>query len=152
LRQPKVNYFKVPLADGLKSTLIVMRELERIALSEDTFLRWIERHFKKDCGGCQLRKVWQFMQDNFDYLDDEYDEVVISPAILISKRKGDCDDFALFAHTILTALMIPCKYILLGAENNKPSHIAVYALGTVVDGTNNRFNVIADKYKYYSFA
>jgi len=150
LRQPKVNHFKVPLQDGLRSTLVVMRELERVALSEDSFLKWIEKNFKNDCGSCQLKRVWEYVRRNFVFVDDDFDEVVISPAIMILKRKGDCDDFALFVHTILTALMIPCKYILLGAEKNKPTHIAVYSNNVVIDGTNNKFNDIPWKYKFYS--
>ena len=127
-----------------------MHELERIALSEQSFRIWIEKNFKSNCIDCILTKVWKYMQNNFNYLDDDYDEVVISPAILIDKRNGDCDDFALFAHTILTALMIPCKYILLGAENDKPTHIAVFSNNIVIDGTNNKFNDIPWKYKFYS--
>lgn len=146
----RINHFKVPLADGLKSTLIVMRELERIALSEPEFVRWIRNKFSSSCGVCQLKKIWQYVQNNFDYHDDEYDEVIISPVILVQKRFGDCDDFSLFIHTCLTALNIESKYILLGAEQNKPTHIAVYALKTVVDGTNFRFNDIPSKYKFYS--
>jgi hypothetical protein len=150
LRQPIVNHLKVPLADGLRSTLVVMRDLERKALGEKSFLVWIEKNFKTNCGQCVLKNVWQYMRNNFIFVNDNYDEVVISPVIMILNKKGDCDDFALFAHTILTALMLPSKYILLGAENNKPTHIAVYSGDKVLDGTNNKFNDIPLKYKYYS--
>jgi len=152
LRDARVNYFKVPIQDGLRSTLVVMRELERIALSEPSFRQWIKNNFASTCGVCQLKKVWQYVRSNFKYLEDNYDEVIISPAIIIQNRVGDCDDFALFIHTVFTALNIDSKYILFGAEKNKPTHIAVYAMGTIVDGTNFNFNTIPKKYRYYNFA
>ncbi|MFM1756905.1 MAG: hypothetical protein RL621_1887 [Bacteroidota bacterium] len=127
-----------------------MRDLERQALAEPIFVKWIHQNFKQDCGVCQLKKIWHYVRTHFDYLEDDADEVVISPAIIISKRFGDCDDFALFIHTVLTALGIRSEYILLGAEKDKPTHIAVHALGNVIDGTNDKFNSIPDKYKFYS--
>lgn len=150
ISNPETNYIKVPLSEGLNSTLRVMRELEQRALAEPMFVKWIIQNFRQSCGVCQLKKVWEYVRKNFTYLDDEYDEVLISPAIIISQRFGDCDDFALFIHTCFTALNIPCKYILLGAEKNKPTHIAVHALATIVDGTNDKFNFIPSKYKFYS--
>lgn len=148
-RVPEVNSIRVPLADGLRSTIIVMRELERVALRESTFIDFVNKHFSRKCGICTLKRVWEYMQKNFIYEEDEVDEVVISPAIMLLKGRGDCDDFALFAHTVFTAMGIESKYILLGSSRDKPTHIAVYAMNKVIDGTNNKWNNIPDKYKYY---
>lgn len=150
IQKPEINHFKSNVADSLNSTLKIMRELERVALSEEIFVKYIRQTFKSNCQVCQLKQVWQYVRKNFEYIDDSYDEFIISPAVIISKRFGDCDDFALFIHTALKALGIESKYILLGTEKNKPSHIAVYALKKVIDGTNDKWNHIPDKYKFYS--
>jgi len=128
-----------------------MRELERIALNDKDFVKWVHQKFSNECGPCLLKAIWQYMQNNFTYVEDSFDEVVISPVWLLKIKQGDCDDFALFTHTILTAMNVPVKYILLGAEKNKYTHIAAYANGIVIDGANTNFNVIALKYNYYTF-
>lgn len=151
MRTTKINHYKVPLNDGLRLTLIAMRELERIALNEPLFVRWVKNHFASSCGICQLKNIWKYVHENFKYVEDKFDEVLISPAIIIDKRFGDCDDFSLFIHTCLSALNVPSKYVLLGVDQNKPTHIVVHALGNIIDGTNSKFNDIPKKYKYYNF-
>jgi hypothetical protein len=150
LENPNVNVYRVTLADSLKATLTVMRELERVALAEPLFVKWIKQNFSGDCTPCHLVKIWLYCRNNFIYVPDDTDEVVISPAIMLKERRGDCDDFALFIHTVLNALGIPCKYILLGRDRDRPTHIAVYSMNKVIDGTNDRFNFIPSKYQFYS--
>jgi hypothetical protein len=150
LRNVKTKLYQVKLEDGLESTLYLMRDLERKALNEKAFQNFVYNNFVlTDCGVCIFRKIWQYMKGNFQYMSDTFDEVVISPARLLEIRKGDCDDFALFAHAILTMLAIDCKYMLLGSELNKFSHIAVLSNGFVIDGANENFNIISRKYKYF---
>ena len=172
--RPDVKHYQVSLNDSLKTTLTVIRSLENIALNDPQFVQWVKNHFSNECGICLLKKVWQYVQINFRYVDDSYlfqniipyikhdeesftfikgfdepDEVVISPAWLIQIRKGDCDDFSLFIHTVLTIMKIPCQYMLLAAKDNMPTHIVVTALDTIIDGANSKFNVIPQKYNYY---
>jgi hypothetical protein len=151
VRNINVNHFQVSLSDSLKSTLYVMRELERIAINDKNFVAWVKSNFNKKCGTCLLKEIWNYIQNNFQYVEDSFDEVVISPVWLLDIKQGDCDDFALFIHTILTIMGVSSKYILLGATKQF-THIAVYSMGMVIDGANPNFNIIPTKYKFYEFA
>ena len=127
-----------------------MRELERIAVNDKSFVAWVNSNFKKGCGTCLLKEIWEYIQNNFQYVEDSYDEVIISPVWLLDIKKGDCDDFALFVHSILTVMGIKSKYILLG-KTTQYTHIAVHSMGMTIDGANPNFNIIPEKYKYYQF-
>ena len=151
MRNIKLLHLQVPLEDSLKDTLKVMRYLEHIALLDFEFRQWIENKFKNNCGVCLLKHVWQYVQNNFTYREDFFDEVIINPIHLLSIRAGDCDDFSLFIHTILIAMGLSPRYILLGAEKGKYTHVAVFCLGTYVDGANVNFNIIPPKYRFYDF-
>jgi hypothetical protein len=125
-----------------------MNYLERIALNNPDFLKWINNKFYSNCIPCVPVKIWDYIKRNFEYQEDEFDEVLISPVWLLKIKKGDCDDFSLFAKTILTALGIPSIYILFGKEKKAYTHIAVLALGKVIDGTNENFNIIPNRYNF----
>lgn len=128
-----------------------MRELERIALNDKDFVAWVRSNFKRQCGTCLLKDIWDYIQNNFEYMEDSYDEVVISPVWMLKIKKGDCDDFSLFIHTILTIMGISCRYILLG-KTRQYTHVAVHSMGMIIDGANPNFNIISEKYNYYDFA
>lgn len=127
-----------------------MRELERIAVNDNNFVSWVKANFKRQCGTCLLKDIWNYIQNHFQYVEDIFDEVIISPVQLLVIKQGDCDDFSLFTHTILTIMGIPRKYILLGATKQY-THIAVYSMGITVDGANPNYNIIPEKYKYFDF-
>ena len=60
--------------------------------------------------------------------DDPHDELVIAPYLMPDLRRGDCDDFSLFAKTCLDILGgWFTHYLLLGKSTGSPTHIVVFA-------------------------
>ena len=114
------------------------------------------------------------MKRNFTYLSDEsqlrisrnlfsesgFDERITAPYILLETKKGDCDDFALFAKTCIDIVGgYYSNYILFG-KNKKPSHIATFVHRgrygikfrdpVLIDGASDNFNVVdTERYKFY---
>ena len=100
------------------------------------------------------------MQKNFTYVnDDPYDEIITAPYILLETKKGDCDDFALFAKTCLDMLGgWFTNYLLLGKNRNEFTHIVCFAHRgqylltfndpVIIDGANSEFNVVSNVYKF----
>lgn len=99
------------------------------------------------------------MKRNFTYKEDEFDETITAPYLLIETKQGDCDDFALFAKTCLDILGgWFTNYLLLGRERNKFTHIVTFAHRgkfllsyndpVIIDGANEEFNVISNAYKF----
>lgn len=142
------NNFFVHPKDGLQKTLQEMKRLELKAIENNDFKSFVERNFLplKNCVDCLLTKLWRFVVDNFKYKEDEPDEKIQAPYVLLNTRYGDCDDFALFIKSVLTLVGIPCFYLLMGKTPEGYSHIVVVANETILDGANKKFNFIKPDY------
>jgi hypothetical protein len=105
-------------------------------------------------------KIYNYIRQNFDYVpDDPFDEIITAPYILLQTKKGDCDDFALFAKTCLDILGgWYTNYVLLGRQPEQFTHIITFAHRgrflmkyndpVVIDGANEQFNIVSSEYKY----
>jgi len=155
LKQIQVNP-----SEGLKRTLDEMILLENISIKNQSFVTWVYKNFSSDCAGCLPGKVWNYMVNNFTYKDDLSDEVLIAPHVMLQIKEGDCDDFSLFAKTVIDIIGgFYTHYLLLAKERFKFTHIAVFVHRgkmnnsfvdpVVVDGMNNNFNIIDLRYNFY---
>ena len=156
----QLQTFDVHHSQGLISTLRKMRELEKLSFQNSEFVSWVYKNFYSTCIGCLPGKIYKFIRENFKYVDDLNDEDLTAPYVLLNTKIGDCDDFALFAKTIID--LIPsmdwrANYLLLGENKNEWTHIVVKAyrkkFGQVIDsvfidGANEAFNFIPSKYKW----
>lgn len=150
----KINHYKVPVNQSLKSTMVVMRDLINKTLIDNEFICFVHRTFKTRCGDCVPKIIHSYVVQNFHYKEDVYDEVIQAPYILIKSRTGDCDDFALFIYCALRILGHAPKFIVFGKAPGKFSHIAIMVNGQIVDGTNANYNdyeTILKKYNYYLY-
>ena len=156
----RIQNIEVTPANGLRETLNQMQHLERLSYQNPRFVKFVIDNFSSNCVACVPGKVWNYMKKNFTYTpDDPYDERLTAPYILVNTKKGDCDDFSLFAKTCLDiAGGWITNYMLLGKKRNEFTHIVCFAhrgrnlLGyvdpVIVDGASDEFNVISDKYIY----
>ena len=155
------NLIQVPVNQSLKKTFELMNYLEQKSIQNPLFVKFVFEKFSSNCSACIPGKIWKFMQENFQYIsDDPYDEILTAPYIMLETKKGDCDDFALFAKTCLDILGgFNTSYILFSKEKNNWSHIACFCSRgifnnnfidpVIVDGANSNFNVIPTQYKNY---
>lgn len=160
---------------GLNNTLALMNLLENLSLQNQDFITFCYRNFYSECTGCIPGKIWNYIKNNFTYLPDEstlhlngnifsesgFDERITAPYVLLETKKGDCDDFALFAKTCIDIVGgYYSNYILFGKNKNQFTHIATFVhrgmVGNkfrdpvVIDGANNNFNLVdTSKYKFY---
>lgn len=153
--------FNVTPTQGLRKTLLLMNELETLAFNNVDFVTWVHRTFNSNCPGCIPGKIWKYMNENFTYVSDRpFDEVLIAPYYMPTIKKGDCDDMSLFSKTCLDIIGgWFTKYMLLGKEKNKFTHIVTFAHrgiygneyrdGVILDGANNNFNIIPTKYNFF---
>ena len=156
-----ISQIQVTPAHGLFRTLKEMDFIEQKAFENTHFVSWVHSFFSSKCQSCIPGKIWKYMREIFSYLpDDPFDEVIRAPYLMPDLRTGDCDDFSLFAKTVIDILGgFNTNYILFAKEQNKFSHIAVLCYrGTyqntmidpvVIDGANKEFNSIPSKYKFY---
>ena len=157
-----LTHIQVPARDGLKKTLQVMNYLESLSLNRPDFVSFVFKNFSSNCLACIPGKIHKYMIDNFTYVSDNpFDEILTAPYILKDSKRGDCDDFALFAKTCIDILGgFNSNYILFGKEKNSGfSHVACFVNRgifnnrfvdpIVIDGVNQDFNVIPEKYKVY---
>ena len=149
-----VNHYKVDPSQSLKHTLSIIKDLENRTVFDPEFKYFVHQTFKKNCVECYPKLIHKYIVENFIYSDDKFDEVIQAGYILIKSKTGDCDDFSLFAKSVLRVLNIPSKYILFGRDKGKFSHIAVVTNSKLIDGTNVNFNdwkTIFKKYNYYLY-
>jgi len=146
-------------ANGLKETINQMNYLEKLSFENPKFVKFVYQNFYSNCAACIPGKIWNYMQRNFQYVEDDYDEQITAPYLLIETKKGDCDDFSLFAKTCLDILGgWFTNYLLLGRERNRFSHIVCFAHRgkillnyndpVVIDGANSEFNTISNAYRH----
>ncbi len=121
--------------NSLLSTLSIMKKFENESLKDSEFKNYIQKNLnissKKKLFD-KIIKIHDWVNENIQYQEDNYDETIIAPRILIYICKGDCDDFALITKTILKYFNINSNYILLAKEKNNYTHIA-----NVIDFQNN---------------
>lgn len=151
----KENITSVSSNDSLTRTLDIMKTLENESIKDFDFKEFVNNTFAGILNKNDLDKIYfvhKWTNKNIKYKDDDFDETLISPRLMIFIRQGDCDDFALFIKTVLSLLNVKTNYILLAKENKQFSHIAVcYNLQNkplFIDGTQKN-NVILNKYLYY---
>jgi hypothetical protein len=156
-----MQHIQVKPKDSLKKTLELMNYLERLSFNRPDFVKFVFEKFSSNCAACIPGKIWNYIQENFKYESDEpFDEIITAPYILLETKKGDCDDFSLFAKTCIDILGgFNSSYILFGKEKNNFSHVACFVNrgifnnsfidGVVIDGANKNFNVIPSQYRFY---
>ena len=152
----KQQTIEVNQIQGLAKTLQLMNYLEQLSLNNQSFVSFVKSQFDLPCQSCIPGKVWAYIRQNFLYKDDDpYDEILTAPYLMNEIRQGDCDDFSLYAKTILDILGFHTNYVLLGKDKNEYTHIVVLCYGSdhrsgpiIVDGANPIFNKINNQYKY----
>lgn len=156
-----VSQINVLPKDGLIKTIELMNHLENLSIQKVDFVKFVFENFNSSCTPCIPGKIWNYMQTKFQYIpDDPYDEILIAPYLMPQIKKGDCDDFSLFAKTCIDLLGgFYSNYLLLAKEKNNFSHVAVFVHrgiynntfidGVIIDGANENFNMLPDNYKYY---
>jgi hypothetical protein len=159
--QTLINKISVNPSQGLKKTLDLMKYLEQLSFERVDFVKFVYQNFSSNCAACIPGKIYNYIKNNFTYqTDDPFDEILTAPYILLNTKRGDCDDFALFAKTCIDILGgFNSNYILLGKQKNNFSHVACFVnRGTYngkfidpvyIDGANENFNIIPIDYKFY---
>ena len=147
--------------NGLSKTFELMNYLESKSFYNPGFVKFVHENFSSNCLACVPGKIWNYMKNNFQYIsDDPFDEILTAPYLMPSLKRGDCDDFSLFAKTCIDILGgFNSSYILFAKEKNRWSHIACFVNRgsfnnnfidpVIIDGANDNFNLIGLDYKYY---
>ena len=144
---------------GLSRTITEMNNLEKLTFAKAGFVAFVYQNFYSNCTACIPGKIWNYMKENFSYVEDERDETITAPYVLLATRQGDCDCFSLFAKTCLDILGgWYTNYLLLGKNLKGFTHIVCFAHRgrvllsyndpVIIDGANDEFNVISNVYKY----
>jgi hypothetical protein len=116
----------------LFESLSILKQLENQSLNDSIFISFVADTFGKlkDVPiNDKIYYVHRWVNENIEYVHDDFDETIISPRLIIHILKGDCDDFALLIKTILKSLNVNANYILLGKEKYSYTHIAVVYKG-----------------------
>ncbi len=146
--------YKVNESISLVKTISLMNQLEKISLSDSNFINWINDTFGVENYNAShfFKYLHRYIYSHFIYKNDEYDETLIAPRINYKMQTGDCDDFSLFAKTILDYFGYKTCYVIAG-ENNTYSHIFVVVFNHgnkyIIDGTNPYYNEIEKRYNYF---
>jgi len=86
--------------------------------------------------------IWHFLKTQTEYQKDKaFVEELRTPQRLIADAKGDCDDYSIFAASILKALGYN-PYLYIVAFNNSDAYAHIYAgvENIVLDGVMNEFD------------
>lgn len=157
----RLQNIQVPISQGFKKTIDLMNYLEQLSFNNTAFVKFVYENFNSNCVACIPGKIWKYIIENFEYqTDDPFDEILTAPYVLLETKKGDCDDFALFAKTVIDILGgLKSSYILFGKEKNAWTHIACFVNRgifnntfidpVIIDGSNQDFNLIGKQYNYY---
>lgn len=105
--------------------------------------------------GLIVRQVWHDTQQKIKFLRDETTaqplesflsktyagepivEILIRPrdmANLRGTRAGDCDDYSMYAASLLTALSIPCSFVTIAGDSRDPGHFTHVYVAAYPDG------------------
>ena len=159
VRNIRIQNIEVHPARALPETLNQMNYLEKLSFENPTFVKFVYENFYSQCAACIPGKIWKYMRENFAYKEDDFDEQITAPYLLIETKQGDCDDFSLFAKTCMDILGgWFTHYLLLGKQLNQYTHIVVFAHRgkilfnfndpVIIDGANQVFNDINFLYRY----
>ena len=114
-------------SQGLSRTLTEMDYQERLSFQKPDFVKFVFENFYSECTACIPGKIWKYMQKNFNYVQDEKDETIIAPYLLLELKEGDCDCFSLFTKTCLDILGgWYTNYLLLGWNKIKFITCTIY--------------------------
>jgi hypothetical protein len=88
------------------------------------------------------QKIWNFLKNDINYIEDDENQVVKSPSALIREKSGDCKSYALFTSGVLTNLGIPHHLVYTSYSwDPTPSHVYVETeSGIIIDGVWKAFN------------
>ena len=156
----KTKLEEIAYSNFLNYTLRKMNELEIDSLKDSVFRNWIYENFNTAFINYNtldfLKYVHTYVSSNIVYREDQYDETIISPRLIITQNflYGDCDDISLLIKTILKFFNINAKYILFSHTWGNFTHIAVIVdLNNkliYLDGVRNDFNILpVNKYSYF---
>ena len=159
MQNVRIQNIQVHPSQGLSETLNQMRYLEKLSFENPSFVKFVFQNFYSNCAACIPGKIWNYMKRNFIYVNDEKDETIAAPYVLLELKKGDCDDFALFSKTCMDIIGgFFTYYLLLGRNRNEFTHIVTFAhrekIGfgyndpVIIDGANDQFNTISNEYKF----
>jgi len=128
---------------GKKALKVTLDTVVRIVNEDAPQFKSFARRFDGGNAYSTAYNIWRFLRNDIQYAHDAPGkEEIRHAARLLKDRRGDCEDFSIFAATILKALGYnPVFYVV--AFNGKPNygHIYVVVNGTVLDGVMDRFNV-----------
>jgi hypothetical protein len=99
----------------------------------------ISQHFK---GGDEIRKVFDFLLNEITYQADGEEQEILKPNALISRAKGDCKSFTLFAIGVLSNLGHKCKIRFVGYTpgSNLLNHVYPIVDGVICDAVWKVYN------------
>lgn len=159
MQNVKIQNIQVHPSNGLSETINQMNYLEKLSFENPRFVKFVFENFYSNCAACIPGKIWKYMKANFQYKEDEFDETITAPYLLLETKQGDCDDFALFAKTCLDILGgWFTNYLILGRNRNQYTHVVCFAHRgkfllsyndpIIIDGANPEFNTISNEYKF----
>lgn len=153
----KEEISEVKSYNSLLKTIEAMRIMESNSLKDSNFISFMKNNFDYLLNEYNpIKKIFEihkWINRNIKYVDDVYDETLISPRLLIFIKKGDCDDFAMLLKTMLKFLNVNVNYILLGKKKNEYTHVAnayVMKNGSIlyIDGILET-SIFPYSYKFY---
>lgn len=145
----KEKIFKVNPKHRLAHTLVLMQALVNITLTNQTFVQWCKIHFCTRRSVPIEKQIHSYILKNYQYVEDRKDEELKAGYVLQHQKKGDCDDFAIFAVSVLKIFGLPAKLVLFGKEKNRYTHICAASDTYLIDGTNSIFDQIPENYPYW---
>ncbi len=146
--------------NALIATIKLLNDLEKDSLNNKEFQSWCINTFANAANGMGeedfIKYIWLWCNSNLKYKEDDFDETLIAPKIIIHSDFliGDCDDFSLLIKTILSFYGIKSNYILFAKEKGYYTHIAnivdIKNKKIYIDGVSNEFNNFPyGKYNFY---
>ncbi len=127
---------------GKKALKVTEQQIIKITKQFAPGLKDFAQQFKGETLLQTAYNIWLYIKTHFQYTHDRAGtEQIRTPLRLLYDKKGDCEDFAIFAAAILFALGYhPVFYIV--AFNGKPyfSHIFTVVDDVIIDGVMDSFN------------
>lgn len=123
---------------GLKLTIDVILK----TVIDNAFLM---QEFAEKIAGDDLEQtvynIWHFIKTNIEYVKDKpLTEEIRTPQRLLNDKKGDCDDFSIFAASILKSLNYePFFYIVAFNNLENYGHIYVGVDNYILDGVMSEY-------------
>lgn len=116
-------------AAGVRATLMLMRELARRYRADPAIRERaasLVQHLPQKSWLAEVKALHAFVRDGIRYLKDTNGvEVVQTPVVTLAVEHGDCDDKATLLATFLEAIGHPARYVAVGFEPGRYSHVYV---------------------------